>query len=303
MDKFFIIPLSKKHLICKIDNFEIIEVSSIPSFHNSKSIVVNNSFVVRIDKAIWIYTINGILIRKLSVDFKLKCINSKENIVYLGGETVFFDNKVGEIVAYFNLDKDEIDIVKLKIPIDITYGKSIDDILILDNRLILVDNIVFPKYLIEYDVSKPSMPIHFKTIELENNGTYEHIIKGDINRNWLVLFSSCSGMGGTSQHIVISGKKKGVLEVSNDWFVEVNESRKAVYDSDDLKDVILIDNNLIVIRGVSLYVLDLKKSIKLTNLKYIHTDLKVVHRVIKTPCNNAVVIGRSKYEFVKEFCS
>ena len=303
MDKFFIIPFKKKHLICKINNLEIIEVSSIPSYHYSKSIVVNNSFVVRIDKAIWIYTIDGILIRKLSVDFKLKCINSKENIVYLGGETVFIDNKVGEIVAYFNLDKDEIDIVKLKIPIDITYGKSIDDILILDNRLILVDNIVFPKYLIEYDVSKPSTPIHFKTIELENNGTYEHIIKGDINRNWLVLFSSCNGMGGTSQHIVISGKKKGTLEVFQNRFLFDNVTEKLVHDNNIFKDIALVNNNLFVIRGVSLYVLDLKKSIKLTSLKYIHTDLKVAHRIIKTPCNNVIVIGRSKYEFVKAFCS
>ena len=237
----------------------------------------------------------------MTVNFKLKCLNAVANVVYLGGEASYGLNSVGEIFAIMNLDTEDFEIVTLQIPIDITYGKAIDDILIIEEKLILVDNIVFPKFLFEFDISDLLNPLHIKTIELENNGTYEHIIKGDINKKWMVLFSSCNGMGGASQHIVISGKKKGSLEVYQNRFLFDNVTQQLVHDNNIFRDIALVNSDLFVVRGDSLYVVNLNKSIKISNLKIVNTDLKVIHRIIKTSSDLVVVIGRNKYELIKDF--
>lgn len=95
--------------------------------------------------------------------------------------------------------------IPIEIPIQ-TYDKSIDDLLVDENRIIAVDNIVFPKYLIECDFSDPNNPSFIKLHNLPNNGTYEHISKGALNKNYIALLSSSGGMYGNGNHINIFKK-------------------------------------------------------------------------------------------------
>jgi hypothetical protein len=82
-------------------------------------------------------------------------------------------------------------------------GKSIDDVLIYNDKLVLVDNIIYPKYLFEYDISDSLAPVATKTIKLPNNGTYEHIYRGSINSRWMALLSGGMGREGSSKYVSV----------------------------------------------------------------------------------------------------
>lgn len=292
----FIIPLSNQSLICKIENKKVVEVDSFPKSVETKSIVVNNEFICSIDSTIVIYDIKGNFIKEIITNFVPTSLNSKKKVVYFGGKTERYENDNGEIFAMLNLENKDFKLKKIKIPIDVHYGKSIDDILIVNNKMLLVDNIIFPKYLLEYDVSDPKNPKHITTKELENNGTYEHIVKGALNENWLTLLSSTIGMGGSSDHIVIDGKTKGHIAVYRKMsFDRVPNSNKQKEES--FNDICLIDNTLYVLIDADLYSLDLNKSISRKEMKKIDVKCKSIVKIIRTPDGGVVVVGEDdKYE-------
>lgn len=134
----------------------------------------------------------------------------KDDILYLGGYEVKREGRKtyskvneGEMAGYFDLRLDKPVWHPLPLPVEMQPGKSIDDVLVYDDKLVLVDNIMYPKYLFEYDVSVPSQPVSTKTIELPNNGTYEHIHRGSINSRWMALLSSGVGRSGSSSYVSV----------------------------------------------------------------------------------------------------
>jgi len=245
-------------------------------------------------KELRIFDINGKLINE-KFNFNYKSIACKKNTVYFGGEynsEDFF--KFGETVVLIDFDNSDFNLVEIYLPIELIHGKSIDDILINGNDLILVDNIVFPKYIIMYDISTPKNPLHTKTDELPNNGTYEHIVKGDINNNWMILFSTTVGDRGSSQYVSISGKKKGRLSIHKSWDQENTGFLIPI-----INDICLIDNHLFILMNKELGYVDLNDDITISNFKKIttkHTDLK---RIFKSPDNCLIVINENEFEQVK----
>ncbi|MBX0332953.1 hypothetical protein K3G39_06860 [Pontibacter sp. HSC-14F20] len=130
----------------------------------------------------------------------------KGEVVYLGGHkrSAKKDNRVmGEMAGFMDLRLENPTWNPLPLPVEMQVGKSIDDVLVYNDKLVLVDNIMYPKYLFEYDVSNPLKPVSTKTIELPNNGTYEHIHRGSINGNWLALLSSSVGRGGSQAYVSV----------------------------------------------------------------------------------------------------
>ncbi len=299
LNTMFIIPQNKKSLICKIENNQVIEIGSVPISNDSKSIIVNDEFICTIDSKISIYDIKGNLVKQIVGDFKPTSLNSKNKVIYLGGKSERFNNESGEIFTYIDLDKKDFELNKVKLPIEISYGKAIDDILLLNNKLILVDNLVFPKYLLEYDISNPSNPKHTKTKELKNNGTYEHIIKGDVNDNWLVLFSTTTGMYGSSDHIIIEGKSNGYLSTHRDFDKGGNNVKSQKSKIKKFKDICLIDNLLYILIDNSLYCIDLNGPILEKNLKKVDSEINEIQKLIKTPNNKIIASGNEKYELIK----
>jgi len=298
-NKLFIIPQSENSLICKKENNQITEIGQFPKSILSKSIIIADEFICSIDSIISIYDIKGNLLKQISGDFTPTSLNAKNKVLYLGGKAEEYVREAGEIFGLIDLNNKDFEFKKIKLPIDISYGKSIDDILILKNKLLLVDNIVFPKYLLEYDISDSGNPKHIATKELANNGTYEHIIKGDINENWLVLLSSTVGRGGSSDHIVIEGKTNGELvahRLIDRNFYDENKMRK----TESFNDICLKNNLLYVLIDSAVYSLDLNKEISRDRMTKIDPELKSIHKIIRTPDGDLILTGRNnKYELIR----
>ena len=286
---FFIVPQSNKSLICRIENNKINELGSIPESIDSKCIVVNDEYICCINSSISIYDIKGKLLKTLKTNFSPKSLNSKNNVVYLGGISNNDRQNPGEIFAIIDLDDKNFTLNEIKLPINISYGKAIDDVLVLNDKLILVDDIIYPKYLIEYNISNPGKPVHVLTKELDNNGTYEHIIKGDINNDWMVLLSSTVGRGGSSDHIVIEGKTVGHLMSVRRFSLSDDDSKKEK--AETLKDLCLVDKFLYVLINSTVYSLDLEKTISRDAMSKIKTKLNTVKKIIRSPDNRIILIG------------
>jgi hypothetical protein len=194
-------------------------------------------------------------------------------------------------------------------------GKSIDDILIRNNSLILVDNILYPKYLFEYDITTPDAPKHLATEELPNNGTYEHIIKGDINDDYMVLFSSSVGRDGAFQHLSLFGKQNIQLTYQVEAGIKQSDKETETH----IVDIALIDDCLYILRKDRLEYLNLTDEIKGENpiempggkLLFIakgkqtkkNTPLALTigiqgEKLIKAPDNRLVAINKTGYELL-----
>ena len=293
-NSMFIIPLNQKSLICRIENNKIRELGSFAKTIDSKSIIVNDEFICSIDSIISVFDIQGNLLKEIKSDFELTSLNSKNKVVYIGGKSSEHETNSGEIFAIIDLDDKDFKLEKINIPIDVSYGKAIDDILIMKNKLLLVDDIIYPKYILEYDITDSKNPKHIETKELDNNGTYEHIVKGDLNQNWLVLLSSTVGMGGSSDHIVIEGKTKGHISVHREFDSGI---RTEGQDLESFKDICLVDNILYVLVNSIVYSLDLHKNISKEDMKKVDTKLNSIRKIIHAPNNEIIFIDYdNKYE-------
>ena len=116
----------------------------------------------------------------------------------------FFNNiNSHELVVSYSIPSDKFTVVDMPFK---EYDKCVDDLLIDNNKVIAVDDIVYPKYLIEYDFSNPDYPYLIKSYNLPENGTYERIRKGTLNEDYVALLSSSFGMDGGGRYINIFRK-------------------------------------------------------------------------------------------------
>lgn len=138
------------------------------------------------------------VVKEFPEKFRINTIELKDGFVYLGGSW-----SEGELFYVFDLKSKEF--YPVPIPDEAyQFGKAIDDILFLDNKIIAVDNIVEPKYLIDYSLKNLPYLKEGQVFKLPFNGPYEHIYKGDINEDYLVLLSTTySGWIGGGNHISI----------------------------------------------------------------------------------------------------
>ena len=83
---------------------------------------------------------DGTFIKSIRVPFGI-AMNIKENVVYIGGNA-----RGGEVCYMLDLDSDDQHLQNIELPEPMSYGKAVDDILILGNKMLLIDNIVYPKY-------------------------------------------------------------------------------------------------------------------------------------------------------------
>jgi hypothetical protein len=190
---------------------------------------------------------------------------------------------------------------EIDLPIKTIEGKSIDDILIRNKTLFLVDNIVFPKYIFKYDTSIPNNPKHTGTYELENNGTYEHIIKGDINDNWIVLFSSTDGRDGAYQHISIIGKEEKWKEQNVLTFcVEKSHFSKSYHlrTFTRVLDICIIKDVLLILKEDGLYFINLINKITEGNIIQINDNKDKYDKLLKINNECCIILNGEKYKLL-----
>lgn len=114
------------------------------------------------------------------------------------------DISLGELAGRLDLSADHPVWEPLDLPIEAAPGKSIDDILIEGTDMILVDNIVFPKYLFIYNLPiKSELPSWRQTVQLPFSRVYEHIRKGQISISYVVLLSGSMGRDGAGTYVSV----------------------------------------------------------------------------------------------------
>ena len=300
----FIIPQKNYGIIAEFENNRIKETGKINIPYTSKSVFLENRLIVSLcPDGLRIFDEYGKQL--LSKDFpqKFTSINCKGNVVYLGGQ---YDNKNNELAAYFDLTNINFNMNDINIPISPAEGKSIDDILIRNNALFLVDNIIFPKYLFEYDIGIPNNPTYRRTVELKNNGTYEHIIKGDINNNWIILLSSSAGMSGSYRHISIIGKNGEwneslffslQSEKNTELIIQQTRSRW-IEISIPILDIGVINNNLLILSEDGLYSIDLTRNITNENITKIRDNKNKYEKLLKINNQFFILLNEEKYELL-----
>ena len=287
----FVIPQANGSFIAKIEDGEVHKLHHIDIPFNSKSVISDNGLVVSLCRErnlLRIHEISGKLItEKKGSDYK--AIACRGNTVFLGGEYEDESSKEGEVFVLLNLEDPNFEIKEIRLPIKLSEGKGIDDLLILEEELLVVDNMIFPKYLFRYDISSPNDPKHLETINLPKNGPYEYIIKGDLNEHWLVLFSSTIGRQGAKQHLSISGKEEG--------HISIGRNLKEKY---HIKDFCLLKSELYILRSDCLGKIKLEEGINMDNFKEIITKKNTWERIVKTPTNQIILIEPNAHELVEK---
>jgi hypothetical protein len=310
MENIVVIPQFADSVIAKVENNDIFILNSIDIPYQSKSVFTKNNLIVTLcfeKQLLKVFNVDGNLLAEYN-NFSYKSIACQLNTVYFGGSCDIVSTtggEFGEMFCYIDFGSDKFKIENVDLPIQKIQGKSIDDILVLKNDLILVDNIIYPKFILYYDISNPNLPIYKKSDKLPNNGTYEHIIKADISDNWLVLFSSTIGKLGSAQHISIeclSKKTKRVLSfiksVKNNIGLQKGYTK---FDSKSISkfrflDFCLIDDYLYVSREDGLVRINLKQSKNLDNFESVKTNLSFIDKILKTTNGDLICMNEKEYQ-------
>lgn len=151
-----------------------------------------------------------------------------ENHLFAGGQ---LDS---EVLGFFDLNDPQCSWQQMEVPQSMrASGKAIDDLLIDGNRIVAIDNLLIPKFLLVYDIANPSRP-KFLKYETFAHGTYEQAIMGAAGSNWMAVLSSSMGEGGCFEHICI-WRLSNLTKVG--YFSQQTQTtligRKAVSDLDD----------------------------------------------------------------------
>ena len=285
-----IIPQQNNGLIAEIVNKQIKVLYKFDIPYDSTSKILNNKTIATLDrknKQLLFHTIEGIFMKSIKVPFSMT-MNVKGNVVYVGGHS-----SKGEVCYMINLDNEPLAIKNIHLPKPMTSGKAVDDILILDDTMLLIDNIVFPKYTFVYDISIATEPVHVQTIQLPHNRTYESIIKGDMNQDWIIYLSSAScEEGGYVRYITCHRKKELIFTFEN---TECRYNSKPV---PSFQDITLINDKLYVLTNWGLGYYDLMTdNIKSGDLKFIKPNI-VANRILKVNDDILILVSKKTYKII-----
>ncbi|MBN9117952.1 MAG: hypothetical protein J0I06_02090 [Planctomycetes bacterium] len=130
--------------------------------------------------------------------YRAACLLFHRQVLFVGG------NCGNEVIGAFDLAAPEPRWVPLDVPPQFQrYGKEIDDLLLDGDRLLAVDDIVSPKYLLRYDVDDPRRPRLMDVLEIPWHSSYETIHSGALGTNWVALLSSSVNHGWAAVHIAL----------------------------------------------------------------------------------------------------
>ncbi|MBI5517779.1 MAG: hypothetical protein HY909_28670 [Deltaproteobacteria bacterium] len=121
----------------------------------------------------------------------------------LRGAVLWVAGRCGdELLLSRDLDDPRGRWVPLEVPPEVRKkGKAVDDLVLCDRTLLALDDIIFPKYLLRYDVTDPRAPALLGRHELPVHGTYERYRRGACGERAVALLSSTFGRGGTGFHV------------------------------------------------------------------------------------------------------
>ena len=154
---------------------------------------------------------------KLSIPFEIEPI-----AILLTDENLFIGGKSGkEMLIQYHIQTKKWH--QLEIPNEVLqFGKSIDDLVVNDKYLIVIDNVLIPKYILFYHRNSTARLefSHFKM--LNANGAWESIHQGKITPAYLGIYSTTSsGYVGEYEHITIYAgldlRRSFAISVKSQW--------------------------------------------------------------------------------------
>jgi hypothetical protein len=139
---------------------------------------------------------------------RIKCLLLHGDWLYFGGA---YDHTWAgqpspnqELLCRLNLNAEAPKLEPVPLPVDFGAGKAIDDLLQEDNELLVVDNIVYPKYLFFYQLpTEAQLPQWQRTHQLPFSRVYEHIKRAAWSAQFIALLSNSTGMGGTGRYVSV----------------------------------------------------------------------------------------------------
>ncbi|SFQ48647.1 hypothetical protein SAMN04515668_2505 [Hymenobacter arizonensis] len=188
--------------------------------------------------------------------------------LYVGGD---FDERgrpaveVRPAAGRFDLRVEQPTWEPLELPIPPAAGKAIDDVLVEGDELILVDNILFPKYLFVYRLAAGNaLPHSPRVIELPFARVNEHIHKGQVSPDYVALYSTSTGMGGTGTYVSVlrRGEYSPCLEVAYEEAAEESWTPWTLASGTEFRslpfDIALHDHTLVIACPQALACIDLR---------------------------------------------
>ncbi len=283
-----IIPQARCGLIADVTDKRIRVIAKFDIPYNSVSKIVDNKIIVTLDrnrKQLLLHKIDGTYLKSTKVPFGIT-MNIKDNIAYVGGNA-----QNGEVCYMIDISSESLGIQNIKLPEPMTSGKAVDDILILGNTMLLIDNIVFPKYTFVYDISIPNKPLHLQTIQLPHDRTYENIIKGDMNEEWIVYLSSASCYEGGNVKYITVHRKKNLTFTFADIECPYNSAPVPSF-----KDIALVNDRLYVLTNWGLGYYDLMDpNVKSDDLKFVKEKI-FSSRILKVNDDILIVVSKNTYK-------
>ncbi len=287
-----VIPQKDHGLIVNVKDSKVDIVAKIKIPYDSSTKFTKSGKIVTLDKKkslLIVHEHDGKYVKNIALPFS-SAINVKNNIVYIGG-----GNDSGEMCAYLDMDNNTDEIKYVDLPIKGKYGKAVDDVLIVDDKMVLVDDIIFPKYLFEYDISTETEPRLIDTTRLQGR-TYEHVIKGDINKEWMIVLSRASGRWGDGIYITIYGVYPKVISYERQRRPKKKESVPPTI----MSDILLMNNILYISTNIGLYYIELdKEDMSIEDMTLVNTRMQRIHKLIKMGNNKIFLVNKDQYELLE----
>lgn len=82
-------------------------------------------------------------------------------------------------------------------------GKRIDALFVDGSRLLAVDNVIRPKWILIYDITEPSRPVFTDAVPLVSHATYERVRCAAMGTNWVALLASAVGQWGAASILAL----------------------------------------------------------------------------------------------------
>ena len=224
---------------------------------------------------------------------KVYCFDVNENYLYVGGQST---DKLNRSKGQFAFRVDLSDHQFHKVPIDLPQSvmhKGIDDFLFLEHSTILVDNILIPKYLIEY-TNIGEVLQYRRTHELKVNGVNEVIRKAIHNSDVIVLWSEATSRIGISTFLSILDKSSFKEINKLEFHASFSKSAKAIR----IRDIeFAFDQVYILFDNDELCIWDMAGSFSYFELQ----QLKDSRDIVRIENGFVIVSNRKEFEILKTY--
>lgn len=204
------------HLVRVMDErIEVLSEINIKNRNNKEDLILytyNEQYAAFLKKnRILVYNISSNekpeLIRKIKIINNLKpfCLALQDHYLYTGGRWHGKSEKRTHFSAgFYNLQEKKPEWMSISVPGEYIWaGKAIDDILVQPGSLLLVDNLVYPKYLLPYTLISGGTMEPGKAVKLAANGPNERIEKGFLTGHYFAFISTTFGSWDFGYHINI----------------------------------------------------------------------------------------------------